>query len=51
MLKTRDFTPSEPDFVENKFYDPGIGLIKTILVEGGSEASELVDSVTDEDDD
>lgn len=52
VLQTEDFTPLEPEFVEHKFYAPGIGLIKTVLVEGGEEVSKLVDIVTaDESDD
>ena len=48
VLKTKDFTPLEPGVAENKYYAPGIGQIKTIAVEGGSEVSELVDIVTNE---
>ena len=48
VLKTKDFTPLEPGVAENKYYAPGIGQIKTIVVEGGSEVSELVDIVTNE---
>jgi len=47
VLQTKDFSPLEPDVVEHKFYAPGVGQIKTVLVEGGSEVSELVDVVTD----
>jgi len=46
VLKTKDFTPLEPDVVEHKYYAPETGLIKTVLVEGGSELSELVNIVT-----
>jgi len=45
VLKTEDFTPLEPGVVEHKYYAPGIGQIQTIMVEGGSEVSELVDIV------
>jgi hypothetical protein len=41
-LKTKDFTALEPGVVENKYYAPGVGVISTIMVEGGSERSELV---------
>jgi len=47
VLKTRDFSPLEPGVAENKYYAPGVGQIKTVMVEGGSEVSELVDVVTD----
>jgi hypothetical protein len=50
VLKTKDFTPLEPDVVEHKYYAPGIGQIKTIMVAGGSEVSKLVDIVTDDGD-
>jgi hypothetical protein len=41
-LKTKDFTALEPGVVENKYYAPGVGVISAIMVEGGSERSELV---------
>jgi hypothetical protein len=39
VLKTAEFTPIEPDALEQKFYAPGVGLVKTIDVdtEGGTE--------------
>ncbi|HEY6073578.1 MAG TPA: hypothetical protein VIV15_09350 [Anaerolineales bacterium] len=42
VLKTKEFSPLEPDVVEHKYYAPGIGLIKSLLVAGGEEVSELV---------
>jgi hypothetical protein len=41
VLKTREFSPLEPDVVENKYYAPGVGLIKSVLVAGGEEFSVL----------
>lgn len=41
-LKTEDFTPLEPNTIENKYYAPGIGLALIIGVKGGSERLELV---------
>ena len=40
-LVTKDFTPLEPDAVENKFYKPGVGLILELDPETG-ERVELI---------
>jgi len=29
-IKTKDFTPLEPDVIEHKFYAPGVGLVQTV---------------------
>lgn len=42
VLKTEDFNLLELDILENKFYAPGIGNIKTVLVKGGSEVETLM---------
>ncbi|MCO4754118.1 MAG: hypothetical protein KC478_06535 [Bacteriovoracaceae bacterium] len=34
-LKTKDFTPLEPDAIESKYYKPGVGLILEIDEESG----------------
>jgi hypothetical protein len=34
-LKTKEFSPLEPDVVENKFYAPGVGNIQEVDVETG----------------
>jgi hypothetical protein len=44
VLQTEEFTPLEPGQVEHKFYAPGVGQIKTLLVEGGEEQSQLQDN-------
>ena len=41
-LMTSDFTPLEPDVVENKFYAPGLGLIVEVDLETGDRV-ELVE--------
>ena len=42
-LKTRDFTPLEPEVNENKYYKPGVGLVLSVdLVTGDRE--ELIDA-------
>ena len=46
-LKTKDFTSLEPSVVENKYYAPGVGVVLTIMGEGGSERSEIVDIETE----
>lgn len=50
VLQTADFTPLEPGHIEHKFYAPGAGLIRTVLVEGGEEQSSLVKIVRNDDD-
>ncbi len=40
-LKTKDFSPLEPDIVENKYYAQNIGEIKAISVKGESDAETL----------
>jgi len=42
VLKTKNFTPLEPDVVENKFYAPGVGVIKEVTVKGGADEDHLV---------
>ncbi|MDQ5870337.1 MAG: hypothetical protein M3530_11515 [Thermoproteota archaeon] len=42
VLKTEDFNLLELDLLENKFYAPGIGNIKTVMVKGGSEVETLI---------
>ena len=39
---TKDFTPLERKLVENKWYARGIGFVKSIMVTGGNDTSELV---------
>lgn len=41
-VRTKDWTPLEPDITENKLYCPEIGVVKTEMTEGGSDRSELV---------
>ena len=41
VLKTKDFSPLEPDIVENKYYAPNIGQIKAISIKGESEVETL----------
>lgn len=42
VLKTKDFSPLEPDVVENKYYVQKIGEVKAVTVKGGSEEETLV---------
>jgi hypothetical protein len=46
-LKTKDTSELGPGIVENTYYAPGVGKVLTVVVEGGSDRSELV-SVTTE---
>ena len=42
LLVTQDWSPLEPNVVEEKFYAKGVGLILETTVRGGSERNELV---------
>ena len=42
LLKTKDFSPLEPDIVENKYYAQHVGQVKAINVKGESEVETLV---------
>lgn len=42
VLKTKEFSPLEPDIVENKYYVPNIGEVKAVNVKGESEVETLV---------
>lgn len=41
VLKTKDFSPLEPDIVENKYYAQGIGELKAISIKGEKDAETL----------
>ena len=45
VVRTKDFTPLEPDTVENKYYAPGVGSVLEVQVKGGRSQLRLV-SVT-----
>ena len=42
VLQTRNFTPIEPDLIEEKFYVSGVGPVLEITVTGGSDRTELL---------
>jgi len=42
VLQTRNYTPLEPDLVEEKFYATGVGPVLEITVTGGSDRTELL---------
>ncbi len=46
-LKTRDYTPLEPNVVENKYYAPGVGEVLITLEKGGTERIELIEIKTE----
>ncbi|MFC1924569.1 hypothetical protein ACFLXA_04325 [Chloroflexota bacterium] len=46
-LKTKDWTPLEPDVIEHKYYAPNVGFVLEIMFEDGSERIELIDITTD----
>ena len=41
VVKTKEWTPLEPDFEEHKYYAPNVGLIKEEVIRGGSGVVEL----------
>jgi hypothetical protein len=41
-IKTEEWNPLEPDVLENKYYAPGIGVIKEETVKGEKEVVELI---------
>jgi hypothetical protein len=45
VVRTRDFTPLEPETVEEKYYAPGVGSVLEVQVKGGRSRLRLV-SVT-----
>ena len=42
VLQTRNFSPIEPNVVEEKFYARGVGVVLEITVSGGSDRGELI---------
>jgi major membrane immunogen (membrane-anchored lipoprotein) len=42
VVKTKDYTPLEPDVVENKYYAKGVGPVLAVTVSGGSGREELI---------
>ena len=43
VVTTRDWTPLEPEVVEEKRYAPGVGFIAAVTAEGGEAGIELVE--------
>jgi hypothetical protein len=43
VVTTKDWTPLEPDAIEQKTYAPGVGVVREELVAGGDELNELVE--------
>lgn len=43
LLVTRDWTPLEPDTIEEKYYAPGVGLVLEVKTAGGEGRVELVE--------
>jgi hypothetical protein len=42
VLVTRDFTPLDPEVVENKYYALDVGPVQVVAVSGGSSREELI---------
>ena len=45
--KTKDCSPHDPDVVEQRFYAPGVGFIRSVMVKGGKERLEQVKILQD----
>ena len=43
VVVTEDWTPLEPEVIENKWYAPGVGMIAGTNEAGPSETTELVE--------
>lgn len=43
VLKTKEWTPLDPGFVEHKYYAPSVGLVLEVMVQGGSGRVELIE--------
>ena len=41
-VMTKDLVPLEPKVSEHKFYAPGVGLVLSLKISGGSDREELV---------
>ncbi|HEY7486494.1 MAG TPA: hypothetical protein VH912_18670 [Streptosporangiaceae bacterium] len=41
-LKTKDYSPLEPNVIEQKYYAPGVGPVLAVTVSGGSDKEELL---------
>lgn len=46
-LKTKEWTPLEPDVVAHKYYAPDVGFVMEVMVQGGSERVKLTDIRTE----
>jgi hypothetical protein len=42
LVVIEEWTPLEPDVIEEKSYGPGVGVVLEVVVEGGSGRIELV---------
>ena len=42
VVVIREWTPLDPEFVEEKYYAPGVGVILEVKVKGGDERVKLV---------
>jgi len=42
VLLTKEWTPLEPDVVEQKYYAPGVGLVREEVVSGGEGTIDLI---------
>lgn len=42
-IKTKDYSPYEPDVVEHKYYAPNVGVVYEEMVKGGTDKASLVE--------
>jgi hypothetical protein len=47
-LLTKEWTPLEPGVTEQKYYAPGVGLIREEVIEGGSGTIDLIEYMVPE---
>lgn len=41
-LQTKEWTQLEPSLVDNKYYAPGVGEVRSVAIEGPAEEMRLV---------
>ncbi len=46
VLRTREWTPMEPKYAEDKYYVQGVGCVLEVMTKGGSERVELIEYTT-----
>jgi hypothetical protein len=42
LFRSKEWSRLEPGVTEHKYYAPGVGLVSSVMVEGGTEQVELI---------